>query len=148
MSVSPANPWAGADEAVKETGFSDPFPSAPRGTLVGMGSDDVSLRDAWLGIARAAADHRRITSAGDEMFYGDLTLRDTDDAHAWTELLRALRSALDAATGQEEIVDALRSADPRLDVGEADELIEWARTRDERLRELNARLLRGLFGKD
>jgi hypothetical protein len=101
-----------------------------------------------LAVARAAADHRRIRSAGDEMFYGDLTLRDTADTHARAELLRALRSALDAATDQEEIVDALRSGDPRLDIGEANELIEWARTRDERLRDLNARLLRGLFGED
>jgi hypothetical protein len=113
-----------------------------------MGTDDSILHDAWLAVVRAAADHRRITSAGDEVFYGDLTLRGTADTHAWAELLRAIRSALDAATGQEEIVDALCSGDPRLDVVGASELIDWARTRDERLRELNARLLRGLLGED
>ena len=113
-----------------------------------MGTDDSTLHDAWLAVARAAADHRRIASAGDEVFYGDLTLRETADTHAWAELLCALRFALDAATGQEEIVDALCSGDPRLDVVEASELIDWARTRDERRRELNARLLRGFLGED
>ncbi len=106
------------------------------------------MHDAWLAVVRAAADHRRITSAGDDVFYGDLTLRETTDTHARAELLCALRFALDAATGQEEIVDALCSGDPRLDVVEASELIDWARTRDERRRELNARLLRGFLGED
>lgn len=113
-----------------------------------MGTDDGTLHDAWLAVARAAADHRRITSVGDQVFYGDLTLRDTADTHAWVELVSALRCALDAEIDREEIVDALRSGDPRLDVAEANELIEWACTRDERLRELNARLLRGLGGED
>ena len=113
-----------------------------------MGTDDSILRDAWLVVARAAADHRRITSVGDEVFYGDLTLRGTADTYAWAELLCALRFALDAATGQEEIVDALCSGDPRHDVVEARELIDWARTRDERRCELNARLLRGFLGED
>ncbi|MBV9192636.1 MAG: hypothetical protein JO168_00725 [Solirubrobacterales bacterium] len=113
-----------------------------------MRTDGGTLHDAWLAVARAAADHRRITSAGAEVFYGDLTLRETAHRHAWAGLLRALRSALDAPAGQEEIVDALRSGDPRLDVAEANELIEWARTRDEHLCELNARLLRGFLGGD
>jgi hypothetical protein len=113
-----------------------------------MGTDDSSLHDAWLAVARAAADHRRITAGGDEVFYGDLTLRGTADTRAWAELIRALRVALDAATGQEEIVDALCSGDPRLDIAEANKLIDWARTRDERRRELNERLLRGFLGGD
>jgi len=113
-----------------------------------MGINEGTLHDAWFAVARAAADHRRITSAGDGVFYGDLTLRDTADTHAWAELLCALRSALDTEIDREEIVDALRSGDPRLDVAEANELIEWARTRDERLREINARLLRGFLGED
>ena len=78
-----------------------------------MGTDDSILHDGWLALARAAADHRRITSAGDEVFYGDLTLRGTADTHAWAELLCALRFALGAATGREEIVDALCSGDSK-----------------------------------
>ena len=113
-----------------------------------MGINEGTLHDAWFAVTRAAADHRRITFEGDEVFYGDLTLRDTADTHAWAELLCALRSALDAEIERQEIVDALRSGDPRLDAAEANELIEWACTRDERLRELNARLLGGFLGED
>lgn len=78
----------------------------------------------------------------------DLTVRDTADARAWGELLSAIRSALDAVTDREEVVDALRSRDPRVEVVEASELVEWARTRDERLHDLNARLQRGFLGED
>jgi hypothetical protein len=112
-----------------------------------MGIDDGTLHNAWLAVARAATDHRRITPAGDEVFYGDLTLLATADTHAWAELLCALRSALDVEIDREEIVDALRSGDSWLDPAEANELIEWARTRDERLRELNAWLLGGFLGE-
>ena len=113
-----------------------------------MAGDDVTLHEMWLAVARAAAEHRRIVGAGDEVFYGDLTLRGTADARTWGELIRAIQSALDVAAGEGEIVDALLSGDPRLDVSEAAELIEWARTRDERLRDLNAKMLRDLLGED
>ncbi|MDQ2896994.1 MAG: hypothetical protein M3Y09_15335 [Actinomycetota bacterium] len=58
--------------------------------------------------------HRRIVGAGDQVFYGDLTLRSTADAHAWHELSTAVRRAIDAQVGEEEILDALLSGDPCL----------------------------------
>jgi hypothetical protein len=100
----------------------------------------------WAGVARAAADHCRIVGAADEVFYGDLTLRRTGASHAWSELNRAVRRALDAGVAEEEILDAL-CGDSRLDRYEAAELIQFVRMRDERLRELNARIVRDLFGE-
>lgn len=100
----------------------------------------------WLGVAKAAADHRRIVGGGDEVFYGDLRLRSTADAHAWRELSTEVRRAIDAQVG-EEILDALLSGDPSLEHAEAVELVQWVRLGDERLRELNAKLLGDLFGE-
>jgi hypothetical protein len=113
-----------------------------------MAGDDAIGREMWLAVARAAAEHRRVVGAGDAVFYGDLTLRGSADARAWGELIGAIRSALDGAAGEGEIVDALVSGDPRLDVSEAAELIEWARTREQRLRDLNAKILRDVLGED
>ena len=113
-----------------------------------MGTDGITLREMWLVVARAAAEHRRVAEAGDGIFYGDLTLRASADARAWGELARAIRRAADAAVGKEEIVDALLSGDPRLEVSEAVELVAWARTRDERLCELNQRMLTDLLGEE
>jgi hypothetical protein len=113
-----------------------------------MDVDEFTIREMWLVVARAAAEHRRIVGAGDEVFYGDLTLRASADARAWGELTRAIRRAAEAAVGEEEIVDALCSGDPRLEVSEAVELVAWARTRDERLRELNQKLLGDLLGEE
>lgn len=111
-----------------------------------MTGDDSTLHEMWLAVARAAAERRRVTSAGDELFYGDPTLRDSAHGRALGELTRAIRAA--KVVAEEEVVDALCSGDPRLDVVEARELIECAQTGDERLRELNARALRDLLGGD
>lgn len=105
------------------------------------------IREMWLRVAKAAADHRRIVSGGDEVFYGDLRLRSTADAHAWRELSTAVRRAIDAQVAEEEILDAALSGDPCLEHTEAVELVQWVRLRDERLRELNARLLGDVFGE-
>jgi hypothetical protein len=113
-----------------------------------MAADDATLHEMWLAVARAAAEHRRIVGAADEVFYGDLTLRASADARAWAELTRAIRRAAEAAAGEEEIVDAMCSGDPQLDVAEAVELVAWARTRDERPRELNQKLLGDLLGEE
>jgi hypothetical protein len=113
-----------------------------------MSTDGITLREMWLVVARAAAEHRRIVEAGDGIFYGDLTLRETAEARAGGELARAIRRAAEAAVGEEEIVDALLSGDPRLEVSEAVELVAWARTRDERLRELNQKMLSDLLGEE
>ena len=112
-----------------------------------MAADDATLHETWLAVARAAAEHRRIVGAGDAVFYGDLTLRDSAEARAWGAVTRAIRRAGDAAVGEEEIVDALVSGDPRLEVSEAVELVAWARGRDERLRELNQKMLSDLLGE-
>src|SRR5689334_2405008 len=111
-----------------------------------MGTDRFTLREMWLMVARAASERRRVAEAGDWIFYGDLTLRESADARAWGELTRTIRRAAQAV-GEEEIVDALCSGDPRLEVSEPVELVAWARTRDERLRELNEKLLGDLLGE-
>jgi hypothetical protein len=113
-----------------------------------MDAHEFTTREMWLVVARAAAEHRRVTEAGDGVFYGDLTLRESADARAWGELIRAIRRAAAARVGEEEIVDALCSGDPRLDVSDAVELVAWARTRDERLRELNRKVLSDLLGEE
>jgi hypothetical protein len=113
-----------------------------------MDADEFTVREMWLVVARAAAEHRRVTEAGDGIFYGDLTLRESADARACGELTRAIRRAAEAAVGEGEIVDAVCSGDPRLEVTEAVELIEWACTRDERLREFNRKVLSDLLGEE
>ena len=113
-----------------------------------MGTDGVTIREMWLAVARASAEHRRVTEAGDGGFYGDLTLRASADARACGELARAIRLAAEARVGEGEIVDALCSGDPRLEVSEAVELVAWARSRDQRLRELNQKMLSDLLGEE
>jgi hypothetical protein len=113
-----------------------------------MAANEVPMRDAWLAVAQASAEHRRVTEASAAMFYGDLMLRDTAVARAWGELTRAIRAAEEAAVPEEEVVDALCSADPRLDVSEALELVSWVRSRDQRLRELNQTTLSDLLGEE
>lgn len=112
-----------------------------------MGSDELTVREMWLAVARTSAEHRRVAEAADAVFYGDLTLRESAEARARRELTRAIRRA-EAAVGEEEIVDALVSGDPRLEVSEAVELVAWARSRDERLRELNQTMLSDLLGEE
>src|SRR5438067_1643291 len=113
-----------------------------------MDADGVTTREMWLAVARASAERGRVTEAVDGIFYGDLTLRESADARAWCELTRAIRRAADARVGEEEIVDAVCSGDPRLEVSDAVELVAWARTRDERLRELNQTILSDLLRED
>jgi len=113
-----------------------------------MDAGEFTIREMWLAVARASAEHRRVAEAGDAVFYGDLTLRESADARARSELTRAIRRAAEAAVGEEEIVDALVSGDPRLEVSEAVELVAWARSRDERLRELNQKMVSDLLGED
>jgi hypothetical protein len=113
-----------------------------------MAGDALPLHEMWLAVARASAEHRRVTEAGDGVFDGDLTLRDSADARAWGELTRAIRRAVEAGVGEAEILDALCSGDPRFEVSEAVELVAWARSRDERLRELNQKVLSDLLGED
>jgi hypothetical protein len=113
-----------------------------------MGADGITTREMWLAVARASAEHRRVADASAGVFYGDLTLRESADARAAGELTRAICRAAEAAVGEEEIVDALLSGDPRLEVSEAVELVAWARSRDERLRELNQKIVGDLLGED
>jgi hypothetical protein len=113
-----------------------------------MGADEFTVREMWLAVARASAEHRRVTEAGDGIFYGELTLRGSADARAWGELTRAIRRAADARVGEEEIADALCSGDPRLEVTEAVELVACSRSRDARLRELNQKILSDLLGEE
>ena len=85
-----------------------------------MTADDTTVHDTWMAVARAGEPGAaESTFTGDEVFYGDLTLRDSAVARAWGELIRAIRSAVDVAAGEGEIIDALCSGDPRLDVSEA-----------------------------
>jgi hypothetical protein len=111
-----------------------------------MALDENAIREMWLNIAKTAADHRRIVGAGDEVFYGDLTLRNSATAHAWGEMTRAIRRAIEAGVGEDEILDALLSGDPHSDLAETIELIKFVRIRDERVTELNAQLLRRVLG--
>lgn len=110
-----------------------------------MAADESTTREVWLAVARAAADHRRIVGPEDRVFYDDLTLRRTGYAHAWEQRRRAILHGLDAGVPVTELVDALLSGDPRLDHGDAPDLIEWERHRDERLAKLNEWVLRDLF---
>jgi hypothetical protein len=113
-----------------------------------MGVADLTIREMWLAVARAAAEHRRIVDACDEVFYGDLTLRHSATARASSELNRAICRAAEAAVVEEEIVDALLSGDPRLEVAQAVQLVAWTRSRYERLRELNQKLLGDLLEEE
>jgi hypothetical protein len=113
-----------------------------------MAADEATLHDTWLAVARAAAEHRRIVGAGDEILYGDLASGDSADARAWSELTRAIRRAAAATVAEDEIVDALCSGDPRLDVTQAVQLVAWASNRDEWLRELNQEIRRDLRGEE
>ncbi len=106
-----------------------------------------TVREMWLTVARTAAEHRRIVGAGGSIFYGDLSLVRTAEAHAWRELTTAVRRAVDARVDKEEIVDALRTGDPDFHRCDATELIDWVCTREDRLQELNDRILRDIFGE-
>jgi hypothetical protein len=112
-----------------------------------MAADDATLHDTWLEVARAAAEYRRVVGAGDEILYGDRAAADSAGARAWGELTAAIRRAADAAVAEDEIVDALCSGDPRLEVSQAVPLVAWASNRDEWLRELNEEILRDLLGE-
>jgi hypothetical protein len=102
----------------------------------------------WAAVARAAADHRRIVDAGDEVFYGDLSLRRTGEARAGGELIHAIRRGLDVGIAQEELVDALITGDPSCDFAEALELLEVPGRRDDAMQQLTERIVRDLLGDD
>ncbi len=102
--------------------------------------------EVWLAVARAAADHRRITTADPSVFYGSDLLRASAEGCASAQRSRALRRGLELAVADDELVDALTSGDPELDDNDARELIEWERDRERRQRELGARIAPDLFG--
>src|SRR5450432_3053946 len=90
-----------------------------------------TIREIWAAVARAAADHRRIVDAGDEVFHGDLSLRRTGEARAVGELMQAIRRALDVGVAEGELVDALMSGDPSCDFTKALDLLEAPGRRDD-----------------
>jgi len=102
----------------------------------------------WVVVARAAADRRRIVDAGDEVFYGDLSLRRTGGDRAGRELMQAIRRALDVGVAEEELVDALMSGDPSCAFPGALELLEVPGRRDDVMQRLTAEIVRDLFGDD
>jgi hypothetical protein len=116
--------------------------------LSDMAVNEPPIRQVWLAVAQASAEHRRVTEASAAIFYDDVTLRNTAIARAWGELTRAIRAAERMAVAEEEVVDALCSGDPRLDVSEAVDLIAWVRSRDERVRELSGKTLADLLGEE
>jgi hypothetical protein len=90
----------------------------------------------WAVVTRAAADHRRIVDAGDEVFYGDLSLRRTGDARAGRELMQAIRRGLDVGVAEADLVNALTSGDPSCDFIEALDLLEVPGRRDDVIQRL------------
>ena len=82
-------------------------------------------RAAWAQIARAAANRRRILTHDPEIFYGDELLRASAASRARGELARAIRRGLDVA-GEDDVLDALLTADRELDRPDALALIENA----------------------
>jgi hypothetical protein len=102
----------------------------------------------WVVVVRAAADHRRIVDAGDEVFYGDLSLRRTGEARAEHELMQAIRCALDVGVAEVELVDALMSGDPSCDFLEALDLLEVAARRNDVIQRLTAEMVCYVFGED
>ena len=79
-----------------------------------MGANEITIRESWLAVARAAAEHRRV-AAGDEVFSA-LRCCVRAPARAPARLTGAIGRALEADVEQAEIVDALRSGDPGLEV--------------------------------
>jgi hypothetical protein len=84
------------------------------------------LRAAWVQIARAAADRRHILTHGPEISFGDELLRASALSRARGQLARAIRRGLDVA-GEDEVLDALLTADRELDRPDALALIDNAR---------------------
>jgi hypothetical protein len=106
------------------------------------------IREIWAAVARAAADHRRIVDAGDEVFHGDLSLRRTGEARAGGELMQAIRRALDVGVAEGELVDALMSGDPSCDFTKALDLLEAPGRRDDAMQRLTEKIVRDLFGDE
>jgi len=103
--------------------------------------DPEARRRSWALVAEAAAIHRRLIG-GEDVSYGDPDLKRTSQS-----VLRAVERALAAGVEHEEIADAIRSGDPSFGVAEADDYIEAVPQLRAGLRELNARVLRDLFGE-
>jgi len=108
--------------------------------------DPEARRRSWALVAEAAAIHRRLIG-GEDVSYGDPDLKRTSQSVARGSLLRAVERALAAGVEHEEIADAIRSGDPSFGVAEADDYIEAVPQLRAGLRELNARVLRELFGE-
>ncbi len=106
-----------------------------------------AIRGKWAVMARAAADHRGIVDAGDDVFYGDLSLRRTGEARAGASLMQAIRYALDVGVAEGELVDALMSGDPSCDLTEALDLLEVPGGQDV-MQRLTAEIVRDPFGDD
>jgi hypothetical protein len=104
--------------------------------------------EMWAAVAWAAADHRRIVDGGDEVFYGDLSLRRTGEARAGRELMQAIRRAVDVGVAEKELVDALMSGDPSCDFTEALNLLEAPGRQDDAMRWLTEKIVRDLLGDD
>jgi hypothetical protein len=107
-----------------------------------------TTREMWAVVARAAADHRRIVDAGDEVFYGGLSLRRAGEARAGRELMQAIRRGLDVGVAEVELVDALMSGDPSCDFTGALDLLEVPSRREDVMQRLTAEIVRDLFGDD
>ena len=135
-------------QRVREQRFSKSFrPTQPR-ALPSVSANPETTTEMWAVVARAAADHRRIVDAGDEVFYGDWSLRRSDEAHARSGVTQAIRRALDAGVAEQELVDALMSGDPSCDFLGALDLLEAPRRQDDAMQRLTEEIVRDLFGDD
>lgn len=93
-------------------------------------------------VARAAADHRRVVGAGDEVFYGDPLLRKSANAHPRAQLIAAIGAADPPEPGRNTWPTRSAAATPQIDSADAEALLEWLRTGTEH--EAHARRAVGL----
>ena len=108
--------------------------------------DPEARRRSWALVAEAAAIHRRLIG-GDDVSYGDPDLRRTGQSVARRSLMQAVEQALDVGIDRDEIVDAICSGDPTFEITEARGYVEAVPGLRAGLQEMNARVLRDLFGE-
>jgi hypothetical protein len=109
-------------------------------------ASEQTRRAVWIAVAQAAAEHRRLLGEN-RVFFHDITLGPTGGENVWQRQSRAITEGLQAGVGDDELLDALITGDPQLGLEGAKELIEFERHWDTRMADLDARVMRDLFGE-
>lgn len=116
------------------------------GRQTDLAVDPKTRRQLWARVAKAAATHQR-SMAGEDVYYGDPSLQRPTELMARGSLLRAIERAVRAGVNDAEIIDAICSGAPTLDVGEAHDYVEAVPAHRDALQKLTARILRDVLGE-